>query len=206
LSRNDATLTLVFIDAVSEDAATGPLAEYYQEQHAAWGFLPNFASAFSSRPDVAKAWNTLNVTIREGMERRRYEIATIAAARALHSTYCTVAHSKFLRDVCDDADTMQAIAHDPTGASLSAQDRAVYEFATKVATAAWSIASSDIDALRAVGLADPDIADIVFAVAARSFFTRVVDGLGAPVDTQIAATFTPALLASMVVGRATADG
>jgi alkylhydroperoxidase family enzyme len=33
------------------------------------------------------------------MDRRRFEIATIAAARALHSTYCTAAHSKFLRDV-----------------------------------------------------------------------------------------------------------
>src|SRR5262249_30826667 len=105
----------VFIDAVPEDAATGPLAEYYQHQRAAWGFLPNYAGAFSTRPDVAMAWNTLNLTIRNGMDRRRFELATIAAARALRSTYCTVAHAKFLRDVCGDEDTLRSIAQDPSG-------------------------------------------------------------------------------------------
>jgi alkylhydroperoxidase family enzyme len=88
----------VFIDAVPEQDATGAVAEYYEQQRAAWGFLPNYAAAFSTRPDVAEAWNTLNTTVREGMDRRRFEIATIAAARALRSTYCTVAHAKFLRD------------------------------------------------------------------------------------------------------------
>jgi hypothetical protein len=59
------------IDAVAEDAATGALAEYYRQQRAAWGFLPNYAGAFSTRPDVARAWNALNTAIRDGMDRRR---------------------------------------------------------------------------------------------------------------------------------------
>jgi hypothetical protein len=36
----------------------------YTRQRAAWGFLPNYAAAFSTRPDVAQAWNTLNTMIR----------------------------------------------------------------------------------------------------------------------------------------------
>jgi len=36
------------------------------------------------------------------MDRRRFELATIAASRALSCTYCLAAHSKFLRDVVDD--------------------------------------------------------------------------------------------------------
>src|ERR1700712_3466702 len=112
----------MFIDVVPEEAAEGALAEYYQQQKSAWGFLPNFAPSFSTRPEVAKAWNMLNKTVRDGMDRRRYEIATIGAARALRSTYCTAAHSKFLRDACDDEPTMIAIAKDPSGAGLSEQD------------------------------------------------------------------------------------
>jgi len=191
----------MFIDTIPEDAATGPVADYYRHQHESWGFLPNYARLFSSRPDVAEAWNRLNLAIRGGMDRRMFEIATIAAARALHSTYCTVAHSKFLRDVCGDQATLERIADDPSGAGLSPQDRAVFEFATRVATNAAATEQADVDALRAHGLTDSDVANIVFAVAARSFFTRVLDGLGAQLDVETADAFAPALLESMLVGR-----
>jgi uncharacterized peroxidase-related enzyme len=196
---------VVFIDTVPEDAAAGPLADYYRQQRAAWGFLPNYAAAFSTRPDVAQGWNTLNTTIRDGMDRRRFEIATIAAARTVRSTYCTAAHSKFLRDICGDEATMRAIAAEPSGAALSPQDRAVYQFAAKVAADAASIGQVEIDRLRTLGLSDADIADVVFAAAARSFFTRVLDALGAQLDVQTAETFTPAVRESMIVGRPVAE-
>jgi hypothetical protein len=46
----------------------------------------------------------------------------------------------------------------------------------------------------------------VFAAAARCFFTAVLDGLGTQLDAQTAATFTPAVLDSLVVGRPVAQG
>jgi uncharacterized peroxidase-related enzyme len=191
----------MFIDAVDESAATGPVAEYYQQQREAWGFLPNYAPAFSLRPDVAQAWNLLNSTIRGGMDRRRFELATIAAARALRSTYCTVAHSTFLRDVCQDEESLHRIARSPDGADLEPQDHAVYRFAAKVAADASSVEQEDVDQLREVGLSDAEIADVVYAAAARAFFTRVLDGLGAQLDSQTAKTFDQQLIASMIVGR-----
>ncbi len=195
----------MFITPVSEDDAAGDLAEYYRTQRAAWGFLPNYAAAFSTRPDVAQAWNALNATIRDGMNRRRFEIATIAAARAVRSTYCTAAHSKFLRDVCADETTMRSITEHPDGAALDHQDRAVYQFAAKVAADAASVGADDVERLRTVGLTDEEIADVVFAASARCFFTAVLDGLGAQLDVQTAETFPEALLSSMVVGRPVAE-
>ncbi len=191
----------MFIDAVSEDAATGALADYYRQQRAAWGFLPNYAAAFSTRPDVAHAWNLLNTTIRGGMDRRRFELATIGAARALRSTYCTAAHSTFLRDVCGDEAAVRSISMHPNGEGLEPADRAVYEFAAKVASDAASIEQDDVDRLRGVGLADSDIADIAFAAAARCFFTRVLDALGAQLDVQTIDALPPDLRESMIVGR-----
>ena len=191
----------MFIESVDESAATGPVAEYLRQQREAWGFLPNYAAAFSPRPDVAQAWNVLNSTIRGGMDRRRFELATIAAARANKSTYCTAAHSKFLRDICQDEQTLRLIARSPDGSDLPPPDRAVYRFATKVALDAASVEQSDVDELRAAGLSDPEIADVVYAVAARAFFTRVLDGLGAQLDPQTAQAFDGELLASMLVGR-----
>src|SRR5688500_8589509 len=119
----------MFIETPEESTVGDDVAAWYQRQRDAWGYLPNYAPAFATRPDVAEAWNKLNSTIRGHMDRRRYELATIAAACAYRSTYCVAAHSKFLRDECGDEDTMRAVAADPSGAALDATDRAVVEFA-----------------------------------------------------------------------------
>ena len=195
----------MFLKETDPATATGATADYFAGQRAAWGFLPNYAQCFALRPEVGMAWGALNEAIRDGMDRRRFEIATIAAARELRSTYCTSAHSKFLRDVCGDDEAVRAIAADPSGGGLGEVDRVVFRFATKVARDASSIEAADLEELKAVGLGEVDIADVVYAVAARAFFTKVLDGLGAQLDPDTAATFEPALGDAMIVGRLPAD-
>ena len=191
----------MYIETTAEDAATGELAEFYRAQKDNWGFLPEFAHCFAARPQVAHAWSRLNLTIREAMDRRRYEVATIAAARALKSTYCTVAHASALRDACADLDTVRALMLAPAGEPLSEADAKICDFAAKVATDASTVRQEDVDDLRDAGLSDADITDIVLAASARAFFTKVLDGLGARLDPQIAATFDPDLLDAMIVGN-----
>jgi uncharacterized peroxidase-related enzyme len=139
------------------------------------------------------------------MDRRRFELATIAAARVYRSTYCLAAHSKFLRDACDDDLSMRAVAADPAGSSLDAADRAVIDFATKVARDASSITAADVKVLRDNGLSDPEIADVVFAVAARAFFTKALDGLGVQADAELADTFDADVREQVTVGRPFAE-
>src|SRR3954453_5102666 len=138
----------MFITAPDEGAAEGEAADWYEQQRASWGYLPNYAPAFASRPDVAGAWNQLNGAIRGGMDRRRYEVATIAAARALRSTYCMAAHCKFLRDDVGEEKTMRGIGDDPTPENLTPTDRAVMEFAALVAQDASAISQEDVGRLR----------------------------------------------------------
>jgi uncharacterized peroxidase-related enzyme len=184
------------LDVRVEDEADA----WAEAQTARWGYLPNYAAVFGSRPDVARAWTALNAAVSGGMDRRRFELATIAAARALGSTYCTAAHSKVLRDACGDEATMKALADDPAGASLDDTDRAVVTFAAKVARRASEIGQDDIDGLRAVGLSDNDIADVIFAVGARCFFATVLDAAGAEPDHQLAAALDT-VAERLVVGR-----
>jgi uncharacterized peroxidase-related enzyme len=193
--------SLMFIDVPDESSVDADGAEWYARQREAWGYLPNYAAAFATRPNVAEAWNVLNKTVSGNMDRRRFELATIAAARVYRSTYCLAAHSKFLRDLCDDDAAMRSLAADPSGDSLDAADRAVVEFATKVARDATSITSSDVQQLRDAGLGDQEIADIVFAVAARAFFTKTLDALGGPPDAQLGDTFDPEVRSQVTVGR-----
>jgi uncharacterized peroxidase-related enzyme len=194
----------MFIGAPDESTVEGDVAEWYRRQRDAWGYLPNYAAAFATRPDVAEAWNTLNNAIRRPMERRRYELATIAAARVYRSTYCMAAHSKFLRDECGDESTMRAVA-DPSGANLDAIDRAVVDFATQVAQDASAITADDVQRLRDHGLDEPEIVDVVLAAAARAFFTKVLDALGVQADAQLGETFDTELRDRFTVGRPIAD-
>ncbi len=195
----------MFIEVIDEGEAQGALADWYGGQRRVWGFLPDYAGCFSARPEVGHAWAGLNLSIRDGMDRRRYEVATLAAARELRSTVCTVAHSTFLRDVCDDLEVVESVAEQPDGSGLDPLDAAVWRFATIVARDATAVTSGDVDRLRELGLSDEDVTDIVLAAAARSFFTKVLDGLGAHADREAAETFRPELLESMVVGRPVGD-
>ena len=103
------------------------------------------------------------------MELRRYELATLAAARALKSSYCGLAHGKVLRDKFFDASTVAAIASDHGSAGLSAQEVAVVNFAGKVAANANSITEADVAGLRGHGLDDADVFGVILAVGARCF-------------------------------------
>ncbi len=190
----------MFIRPTNPDVADEAHA-WTEIQTAAWGYLPNYAAAFASRPDVARAWTNLNLTVRNGMDRHRFEIATIAAARALRSTYCTAAHSTFLRDTCGDEGAMIALATDLDGVMLDPTDRAVVLFARKMVHDAAGITVDDTATLRSAGLDDNDIADIVFAVAARCFFATALDAMGVQADPQLRAAFPPELADQMVVGR-----
>jgi alkylhydroperoxidase family enzyme len=111
------------------------------------------------------------------------------------------AHSKFLRDDCDDEVTMLAIAADPSGAGLDATDRAVVRFAAQVARDASSVTVDDVERLRAEGLTDADVVDIALAASARAFFTKVLDALGVQADFQLGETFEPEVRCQMTVGR-----
>ena len=195
----------MFIDVPDESDLDADTSDWFERQRTAWGYLPNYALPFARHADVARAWGALDKAIRSHMDRRRFEIATIAAARAYRSTYCVAAHAKFLRDECGDEQSMRAIAADPSGAALDPTDRAVMEFATKVAVDAAAITSADVQVLRSHGLGDAEIADVVFAAAARAFFTKVLDALGVQADVQLGQTFDPEVVDQVTVGRPVAE-
>ncbi len=191
----------MFIDTSPGPESAAAYAAYLAGQRERWGFVPDYAACFASKPEVAQAWSVLAAAAQAGLPRRRFEIATIAAAHARRSTYCTVAHSHFLREACDDEATVRSIAADPSGSALAAEDAVVYRFAATVARDPAAIEQADIDELRAHGLTDAEIADLAYVVGVRLFFSAVLDALGARLDARTAAKFEPEVLAPLVVGR-----
>jgi uncharacterized peroxidase-related enzyme len=191
---------MTFIETVPPDEATGAVAELYETDRAAFGHVPNFTQAFSHRPDVYAAWRQLNGAIKAGMDLRRYELATIAAARHLRSSYCMLAHGSVLAEQFLEPDVMRAVVADHRSAGLDDVDIAVMDLAEKVAADATSVTEADLDGLRALGLSDTEIFDVVLAAAARCFFSKVLDGVGVRPDAKYGA-LEPALREALTVGR-----
>lgn len=197
---------MAFIEPVSEQDAPAAAAALYETDREAFGHVPNFARAFSHRPDVYAAWRQLNGAIKAGMDLRRYELATVAAARRLRSSYCMLAHGSVLADRFLGDEAMRALAAgDARAAGLDEVDAAVMELADKVAADAASVTEADVARLRGLGLADAEIFDVVAAAAARCFFSTVLDGLGVEADARYADALDPALREALTVGRPIAE-
>ncbi|HSM45761.1 MAG TPA: carboxymuconolactone decarboxylase family protein, partial [Acidimicrobiia bacterium] len=152
-------------------------------------------------PEAYRAWLELIRAIRGQMDLRRCELATVAAARALKSTACTVAHSKMLRDRFYETEQVIQIATDHRHAGLDDVDVAVMDFAERVAERPSEIRRGEVESLKSLGLSDRDVLDVVLSVAARAFFTTIVDALDSPLEEELIEDLEPELLEVLVVGR-----
>ena len=168
---------MAYIEPAPPGTETERLLENDQALH---GFVPNFSRYMAWRPEAYRAWQRLNGTIKEGMDLRRYELATMAAARRLQSSYCLLAHGRALLDPVDVA---------------------IMDFADKVVGNASRIQPEDVQALRDVGLSDEDIVDVALAIGARCFFSTVVESLGVQPDAQYREIFGPDVRDALTVGR-----
>jgi uncharacterized peroxidase-related enzyme len=195
---------VTFIESVPEAQATGAVAEMYETDREAFGELPNFTKAFSLRPEVYAAWRQLNGAIKANMDLRRYELVTVAAARRLRSSYCTLAHGSVLMATFLEPAAVRAVVDDYRTADLEPADLAVMELADKVAQDATAVNQADVDRLRTLGLTDREILDVVLAAAVRCFFSKTLDAVGAEPDAKYS-QLDPDLRDTLAVGRPIAD-
>jgi alkylhydroperoxidase family enzyme len=162
----------------------------------------NLERAFEPRPEVYAAWRQLVDAVKSGMDERRYELATLAAAQRLRSSYCSLAHGKVLLE--QFGEPVREISLDRRGAGLDEVDLAVMDLAERVVDDATSITGADRQRLRDLGLSDEDIMDVVLAATIRCFFSKTLDALGVLPDAEFR-ELDPDLQAALVVGRPIAD-
>jgi uncharacterized peroxidase-related enzyme len=164
--------------------------------------VSNLERAFEPRPEVYAAWRQLVTAVKSGMDERRYELATLAAARRLRSSYCSLAHGKVLLE--QFGEPVREIAVDRRAAGLDEVDLAVMDLAERVVDDATSITDADLQRLRDLGLSDEEIMDVVLAATIRCFFSKTLDALGVLPDAEFR-ELDPALQEALVVGRPIAE-
>ncbi|MEP7193761.1 MAG: carboxymuconolactone decarboxylase family protein [Actinomycetota bacterium] len=192
---------MAFINGVTEDSATGQLAEQFAADRKSWGYLPNLATTFGIRPQVYQAWRQLNGAIKSSMDPRRYELVTVAAAVELRSSYCALAHGRVLAQGLMSDEEVIGLVTDPGSAGLAPVDRAVISLARKIVAGATDVGPEDIGALRDCGLGDEEIFDVIVAASSRCFFSKTLDATGTLPDAAFA-ELSPPLRDALTVGRA----
>jgi uncharacterized peroxidase-related enzyme len=190
---------MAFIETTAPNETKGVARAMLERQQKHYGYVPNYAKVFSDRPDIMNLWADLLAGIRRHIDPRRFELVTFAAARALGSSYCALAHGVVLRDKMLSPDEMRALAADDPSA-FSETENAMMELARKVIEDSSSVTREDVERLRRSGLGDNEIFDIVATAAARAFFAKLVDALGTEPDA-VFMEMEEELRAPLTIGR-----
>ena len=189
-----------FIRMVREDEASLEVRQMYTRYLESLGYIPNYARVFSLHPQVMEAWSNLNKSIRSSLDTRRYELVTLAAARALKSSYCMLAHGSILCEQFFTPEQLTLIARDYHTSDLTRAEELMMAYAEKVVVDATAVTQDDIDELRANGFSDGEIFDITVTATARCFFSKILDALGVQADEHFL-TLEAGLREVLTIGR-----
>ncbi len=127
------------------------------------GFIPNVFLTLAHRPDEFRAFFAYHdaLMLREsGLTKAEREMIVVATSGANQCQYCVVAHGAILRIYAKNPQIADQVAIDYRKADLTARQKAMLEFAVKLARVPEAISSADHDALKAHGFGDEDIWDI----------------------------------------------
>ncbi len=171
-----------FIRTVRPADASGEVRDMYERQEDYWGFVPNYAKAFSHRPEALARWGRLLAELRRPTDDRRFELVTFVAAYALRNSGCALVHGKELASFIGE-DAVLAIANGREADVLPDIDVAIVEFARQVAKDATRVTAGMVERLKyRHDLTDAEVFDIAAIAAGRAFFAKVLDALGTETD------------------------
>ncbi len=189
-----------YITTISPEQASGEVLDLYRRQQGSQDYLPNYARVFCYRPKVMQAWASLQQELRSEMDAKTFGLVTLAAALAIRSSYCALAHAGKLMRYFYTEREMLAIVRGEEGSPLTVAEKRMMDVAARVAEDSGSVTQADIDALRVAGFSDAQVFDIVAVAAARCFFARIPDALGVQPDASLG-NMSGALCELLTVGR-----
>lgn len=127
------------------------------------GFVPNVFLALAHRPDEFRAFFAYHDALMEresGLTKAEREMIVVATSGANDCLYCVVAHGAILRVRAKNPRVADQVATNYRKAEITPRQRAMLDFAMRVALRAGEVEEPDFEALRAHGFSDDDIWDI----------------------------------------------
>jgi uncharacterized peroxidase-related enzyme len=142
------------------------------------GFIPNVFLAWAYRPDEFRAFFAYHDALLEkegGLTQAEREMIVVATSSLNHCHYCVIAHGAILRIRAKHPLLADQVAVNYLNADLTPRQRAMLDFAVKVAVESHRVNDDDFAALRRHGLTDDDIWDIGSITALFALSNRVAN-------------------------------
>jgi uncharacterized peroxidase-related enzyme len=132
------------------------------------GFVPNVFLVLARRPDEFRAFFAYHDALMEkpgNLTKAEREMIVVATSNANQCQYCVVAHGAILRIRAKNPLIADQVAINYRKADITDRQKAMLDFAMKVAFEAHAVGDADVAALSAHGFGEEDVWDIA-AVAA----------------------------------------
>ena len=134
------------------------------------GFIPNVFFVLAHRPDEFRAFFAYHDALMDkpgNLTKAEREMIVVATSNANQCQYCVVAHGAILRIRAKNPLIADQVAVNYRKADITARQKAMLDFAMKVALEAYAVGEGDFAALAQHGFDDEDAWDIA---AIASFF------------------------------------
>jgi uncharacterized peroxidase-related enzyme len=127
------------------------------------GFIPNVFLVLAHRPDEFRAFMAYHDTLMdkaEGLSKAEREMIVVATSAANQCQYCVIAHGAILRIRAKNPLIADQIAIDYRKADITPRQRAMLDFAMKVALEAETVGEEDFKVLKKQDFSEDEIWDI----------------------------------------------
>jgi len=122
-----------------------------------------------------------------GMSRAERELASTVVSRVNGCVYCASVHAQRFEQLARRNDVIAQVFTEPVGAGTNARERAIVDASIALTKAPGSFGANELRALRAAGLSDLELLDMIHAVAIFAWANRLMLNLGEPVFPERAA-------------------
>jgi uncharacterized peroxidase-related enzyme len=127
------------------------------------GFIPNVFLTLAHRPDEFRAFFAYHdaLMLRDsGLTKAEREMIVVATSGVNHCQYCVIAHGAILRIYAKNPQIADQVAIDHRKADITPRQRAMLDFALKLARTPETISPADHETLKSHGFSAEDIWDI----------------------------------------------
>src|SRR5215469_15680105 len=145
------------------------------------GFVPNVFLTFARRPDEFRAFFAYHDALMEkesGLTKADREMIVVVTSAVNQCQYCVIAHGAILRIRAKNPLIADQIAVNYRKADITPRQKAMLDFAVKVAIEAHMVSDADFAALMAHGFSDDDIWDIAAIAAFFALSNRMANVTG----------------------------
>jgi uncharacterized peroxidase-related enzyme len=142
------------------------------------GFVPNVFLALAHRPDEFRAFFAYHDALMDkpgGLTKAEREMIVVATSGANFCQYCVVAHGAILRIRAKNPLVADQVAINYRKADITPRQKAMLDFAMKVALEAHTLGDADYAALRDHGFSAADAWDIGAIAAFFAMSNRIAN-------------------------------